>query len=156
MAVSAKLFISDPAERRAADRRPLDTPATIRAEANVPLDAVVYDLSTTGCLVETTTMLPIGSTLRIGIAGIPITTLEVVRSSDRMLGCEFLTPLTPDQVATAGTVGTLRRLDITDYVAAPAPAPVVDTRWSLRRRLVFIAGTSVTLWTAILLPVLLF
>jgi hypothetical protein len=120
----------------------------------VPLDAVVHDLSTTGCLVETTTMLPIGSTLRIGIAGVPITTLEVVRTSERMLGCEFVTPLTPEQVAIAGTVGTLRRLDITDFLEVPAPRSGGGRRWSLRRRLVFIAGTSVALWSALLIPIL--
>ena len=57
MALIARVYRSDPDERRSAVRYPMGVGATLRASEGEPIDVLIYDLSLTGFRMETAAVL---------------------------------------------------------------------------------------------------
>ena len=101
MALIARVYRSDPDERRAAVRYPVEVGATLRASDGQPLDVLVYDLSMTGFRIETTEALDLDAPIWIGIAGARVNAAIVARRGPNGYGCEFVTPITFYQLTEA-------------------------------------------------------
>jgi hypothetical protein len=149
MALLAKLYDSG----RGAERHALDADATLRAEDQVPVDVLVADLSTTGCLFVCAAPLAPGSEVTIGIAGVGRREATVVRALEQRYGCEFAVPLTPAEFAAAQNApgGTIVNFpawspgasasDVDAPTAARLPGAV---------RLTVLAGVTAITWSAII------
>ena len=139
MQIAATMFLEDPAQRRSADRMPIDASATVRPASAEPIDVVVRDLSTDGCLIETRARLDEGSTIRLGIAGVPVSEARIVRRSGQDYGCRFVRPLREADVAMAGRIETVhrglfaeperRRFPVLDRVTAGLQLSLVGSVW---------------------------
>ena len=81
--------------RRAAERQALDADATLRIDGR-PLDALIANISMSGCLFVCSERLDVGDTVTIGIAGIGRRRVQIVRALGARYGAEFEVPL--DQV----------------------------------------------------------
>lgn len=101
MALIARVYRSDPDERRAAVRYPIEVGATLRASDGQPLDVLVYDLSMTGFRIETTEALDLDAPIWIGIAGTRVNAAIIARRGPNGYGCEFVTPITFYQLTEA-------------------------------------------------------
>jgi len=101
MALIARVYRSDPDERRAAARYPIEVGATLRASDGQPLDVLVYDLSMTGFRIETTEALDLDAPIWIGIAGTRVNAAIVSRRGPNGYGCEFVIPITYYQLTEA-------------------------------------------------------
>ena len=101
MALIARVYRSDPEERRAAVRYPVEVGATVRASDGQPLDVLVYDLSMTGFRMETTESLDLDAPIWIGIAGTRVNAAVVARRGPNGYGCEFVMPITLYQLTEA-------------------------------------------------------
>ncbi|MFA6116966.1 MAG: PilZ domain-containing protein [Sphingomonas sp.] len=114
MALIARVYRSDPDERRGAPRYPVLVDATLRAsDEGMPLDVLIYDLSMTGFRMETSEALDPESMIWIGIAGTRVNAAVVSRRGPNGYGCEFVTPITFYQLTEAlnppSTVVSLER-----------------------------------------------
>lgn len=83
------------------ERRPIGHPSTIRDLRSAPHDVVVQDLSAGGCSFVTDAGFPVGSLIRVGLAGAGATQARVVWRRDGRYGCAFVQPLAPLQLADA-------------------------------------------------------
>ncbi|GAA0328250.1 hypothetical protein GCM10009087_43070 [Sphingomonas oligophenolica] len=101
MALIARVYRSDPDERRAAIRYPVEVGATLRGLDGEPLDVLVYDLSMTGFRMETAEPLDLDAPIWIGIAGTRVNAAVVSRRGPNGYGCEFVTPITFYQLTEA-------------------------------------------------------
>jgi uridylate kinase len=102
MALIARVYRSDPDERRGATRYPVLVDATLRAaDDGQPLDVLIYDLSMTGFRMETSEALDPEATIWIGIAGTRVNATVVSRRGPTGYGCEFVTPITFYQLSEA-------------------------------------------------------
>ena len=111
MALIARVYRSDPDERRAALRYPVEVGATLRASDGQPLDVLVYDLSMTGFRIETPEALDLDAPIWIGIAGTRVNAAVVARRGPNGYGCAFVTPITLYQLTEALTPGeTVREM----------------------------------------------
>jgi len=129
MALIARVYRSDPDERRGATRYPVLVDATLRAEDDgQPLDVLIYDLSMTGFRMETSEPLEPEAEIWIGIAGTRVAATVVSRRGPLGYGCEFVTPITFYQLTEAlNPTSTVVKLDRpeqgteTDERTAPSP-----------------------------------
>lgn len=146
MSVAARIYV-DPVCVRAARRTAVALDATVRGIRAAPHDAVVRNLSSTGCLLETDQALAPGTPLAIGISGIGVVQSVVARIAPDGIGCTFSTPLSARLIEATG-----RREP--PAVIAPAafasPAggtsmPAAD-RPSRRRRLGLLVGLATIAW----------
>ena len=78
MTVMAQLYLASDDER-SGDRATVALAGTLRESDGTPLDVTILDISTTGVRVISPQVLPVGDTLRIGIAGIGVSQVQVVR-----------------------------------------------------------------------------
>lgn len=102
MALIARVYRSDPEERRGATRYPVLVDATLRAaDDGQPLDVLIYDLSMTGFRMETSEALDPEAIIWIGIAGTRVNAAVVSRRGPNGYGCEFVTPITFYQLTEA-------------------------------------------------------
>lgn len=148
---SATIFV-DPAGARAADRVALDRPATVRDGDQLAYDAVVRDISATGCLVECDAPVDVGALLSVGLAGIGRMPAHVVRVGDRLLGCAFDRPLAADELVIAGRIETVVRAPLPwDGQRQPIETEVAAPRWPPAARLALMLAGAATGWTAIVL-----
>ena len=126
MALIARVYRSDPDERRGATRYPVLVDATLRAaDDGQPLDVLIYDLSMTGFRMETSETLDPEATIWIGIAGTRVNAAVVSRRGPNGYGCEFVTPITFYQLTEAlNPEPTVVSLDRTGRTGKPEKAPV--------------------------------
>lgn len=99
MALLAQLYGSG----RTAERHVIETDATLRHDDQVPVDVLVANLSTTGCLFVCAEPLLLDREITLGIAGLGRRPARIVRAEEQRYGCEFLIPLTEADVITAST-----------------------------------------------------
>jgi len=107
MALIARVYRSDPDERRSATRYPLEVGATLRVSEGEPIDVLIYDLSLTGFRMETTAALDLEEPVWIGIAGTRVNAAVVARRGPTGYGCEFVTPITVPQLKAALAPGRI-------------------------------------------------
>ena len=146
MVLVARLFVTDPAERRASERFPVDAFGTLRDASSRPIDVTLNDLSMDGCLMEAAAELTIGGMVRLGIAGLPLLDARVVRRDDAgRYGCEFTRRLAGRDVERAGKVETVLRGPFVE-IDPPAPAraaPSAPARPGPFKRAAILAERSV-------------
>lgn len=148
MALLAKLYVSG----RTAERRVIEADATLRQNDQVPVDVLVADLSTTGCLFLCDTPLASGDEISIGIAGLGRHQARVVRSMDQRYGCTFLTPLTDaDVTAASGAPGeTIVHFPTWSFGTVPEEESLPVTRLPGPVRLVILIATVMGSWSALI------
>lgn len=147
MAVVARLY----RDHRGAARHEVALEATLRDNDRRPHDVVVEELSKTGFLVPAVAQLSPGEQVTIGISGIGMCHARVVREAEGGFGCEFLHPLSEDELAEA----------IVTKPAEPVPLPlplprlsyseasdaeVIDDRWPWRVRVWSLIGLAAVFW----------
>ena len=152
MAIPARIIsegVAPDGARRAAARFPVDLDATLRAPPGQPHDALIEELSRTGCLVTSSHPLTIGERLSIGFAGIGLQPAEVVRQQDTRFGCAFVTPLTDDMLdrarRSAGTAPTTLPVTPLPSPTTESPEPVVE-RFSPFTRILIAVGGATLAW----------
>jgi hypothetical protein len=102
MALIARVYRSDPDERRGAVRYPIEVGATLRAsDGGTPIDVLIYDLSLTGFRMATAEPLDLDAPFWIGIAGTRVNAAVIARRGPNGYGCEFVTPITIFQLKAA-------------------------------------------------------
>lgn len=88
-------------DARWAERHQVERDATLRDPAWSPIDAVVEDLSETGFRVIAAADIAVGAEIGLGLSGIGTREARVVRRAGTLYGCEFLVPLTAEQLKAA-------------------------------------------------------
>jgi hypothetical protein len=135
MALIARVYRSDPDERRGATRYPVLVDATLRAaDDGQPLDVLIYDLSMTGFRMETSETLDPEAMIWIGIAGTRVNAAVVSRRGPNGYGCEFVMPITFYQLTEAlNPEQTVVSLDRPGRAGKPekAPMPILWRRVAL-------------------------
>lgn len=136
--------------RRSAERQALDVDATLRVEGR-PLDALIVNISASGCLFICSEPLEVGDTATIGIAGIGRQGARVVRAVGTRFGAEFGIALTSAEIEAAVTAsgGTVVSLPL------PITGPLVDAdeppsaRLAPTARLAIIVALATATWWAL-------
>ena len=101
MALIARVYRSEPVERRRAVRYPMEVGATLRGVEGEPIDVLIYELSLTGFRMETPAALDLEESVWIGIGGTQVNAALVARRGPTGYGCEFVTPITFYQLSEA-------------------------------------------------------
>jgi hypothetical protein len=107
--IAAKLTVEGAEELTRAPRMPMDVDGTIRGKDAHSFDIVMQDLSETGCLVETSADLEIGTVVLLRVAGFPQSAARIVRRDGFRYGCEFLAPLSRDELSATRDQETLHQ-----------------------------------------------
>lgn len=138
--------------RRAAERQALEAGATLRVDGN-PHDALIANISASGCLFVCERKLEVGDTVSVGIAGLGRRDARIVRTLDSRYGVEFVTPLLPSEIETAAA--------IPDETVIPLfPWPVIDRSFNVaetiasplatpQTRLMIVVALVVSTWACI-------
>lgn len=99
MALVATLYSDD---ARGAERRQVELDGTLRGPAHTPHDVLVSELSANGFRVPATGALSVGSRITLGLNGVGARAARIVRlAGEDQYGCEFISPLTPAELAAA-------------------------------------------------------
>lgn len=88
-------------EQDRAQRFQVDLDATLRGAEGRPRDVIIENLSETGVRIARTVDLSVGAIVTIGIAGIGMCPVQVVRVAENGYGAVFLQPLHAEQVRAA-------------------------------------------------------
>jgi hypothetical protein len=126
--------------------------STLRGPDDRPIDVTVGDLSVSGCNVRSSTVLPVGAVVQLGLPGTGRFAARVVRRDGDQYGCEFFEYLSDAAVLQSFGTDNVAQL----FVAAPdwhGAAPVVD-KWPRAIRVSLAVAGSLVLWAAILWIVL--
>jgi hypothetical protein len=143
------------------DRVTVDRAGTLRDVAKNPIDVVVDNLSTTGCLLKLDQPLPLGALVSVGIPGIGIRYARIGRIDHPHYACAFLAPVSAAEIAVALSAETIVE---GAFPVMPAQAAVIslgtavtnaDEHYDERRfpaasRVALIGGTSILLWVVII------
>lgn len=136
-------------ERRAgSDRVAVQRPSTVRAEDFRPRDVVVEDLSSTGFRFVSATPVTIGTLLHVGLGGSGMSQARVVRADADHYGCEFVRPLSEDQLARAFTDSSVLAGAFPALHVAPV-MPYRDDRWPGAVRVAAGLGAATVTWVAL-------
>lgn len=130
-----------------ADRLSVELDATLRDAQARPIAVEIEDISTTGFLMQTSTVLAVDEEITIGIAGLGMRPARVVRQQDAYYGCLFLEPVAQ---AAIDLLQFGPQETVTQFTAArsyePEAAPPRDDRYPLPARLAIIAGLAAACW----------
>ena len=99
--LSAVLRVDAPLldSRRTARRMlSLDVPVEVSAEAT---EALIHNISETGLLIETALAVDVGEALHVDLPHVGPTRARVVWTHDQLVGCEFLSPISPAAISAA-------------------------------------------------------
>lgn len=88
---------------RAAERHVVETDATLRGHDQAPVDILVANISSTGCLFVCPEALEMDTIISIGIPNLGRRHARVVRVLGQHYGCEFLNALRDEEVLEAST-----------------------------------------------------
>lgn len=109
MALVAKLYNDE----RLAERYAVRLDGTLRNTNAVPQDVVIDDLSVTGFRTTSAIGLAVSDVITLGIFGVGLRSAKVSRESDDSYGCQFLEPLTAQELSFA-----------LQGITPPAPIPM--------------------------------
>ncbi|WP_296219220.1 PilZ domain-containing protein [uncultured Sphingomonas sp.] len=149
LTVTAQIVDDDSAQR--AERKSIDRASTLRVLESRPYDAHVENLSATGCLLSSSVVLSPGMRIRLGLSGGGVVEGTIIRQLGKQYGCEFLRPLTSEQMQAAFGTGALvhgRFASASEATALPA-AP----RWPRSLRAAVMIGLAVLAWVLVLATV---
>lgn len=145
MAVVARLY----RDHRGAARHGVALEATLRDNDRRPHDVVVEQLSKTGFLIPAMAQLAPGEQVTIGIPGIGMCHARVVREAEAGFGCEFLHPLSEDELAEAMVTKPAEPIPLSLFRFSSIEAPgagLIDDRWPWRVRVWSLIGLAVVFW----------
>ena len=96
--------------------------------------------------------LDVGAVVRLGLGGAGTAAALIVRRTDLIYGCQFITPLGQDRVDAAfkyteilASIGGSSGMDLADDDAIGG-----SERWPRRTRMALLLGSAGALWTAII------
>jgi hypothetical protein len=168
MALAARLGPLGDAAGRQAERSRLMLDASLgAAEAGGAIDVVVHDISPHGFLAQTAAKLPVGSEVWLELTGVGRVSAKVRWRGSSTMGCEFETPISSESLAAAVAESKVIWPNFpANRSARPAPAvaprsapaadrqPVADdARWPFWGRALFILGSSIMLWSLLILAI---
>ncbi len=138
------------------DRVAVDRTGTLRDQAQAPVDVVVENLSTTGCLFVIDRKLPLGALISLGIPGVGVRHARIARASHPHYACAFLSPISDSAVAAALSAETLVEgsFPLMPTAAVTTYADPSHEKFRLRTRLALLVGISAVLWAAIIAGVI--
>lgn len=138
----------DSAESRA-DRRIVTSGSTLRLLEGVAHDVTVEDLSTTGCLLHSTTRMTLGTRFRLGLRGGGAVEGEVVRIAPNGYGCVFPTPISAATFAASFGAEDVVHPLFAEQVDRPADTMITVARWPRPVRAATIVLSAVTAWAVV-------
>lgn len=166
MALAAKLGPLGDVSGRQAERSRLMLDASLGAgDAKDSIDVVVHDISARGFLAQTAARLPVGSEVWLELAGIGRVSAKVRWRGSSTMGCEFEAPIASEALAAAVSESKVVWPNFpANRSARPAPIeaarpttsrqPVADDgRWPFWGRALFILGSSIMLWSLLILAI---
>ncbi|MDB5575137.1 MAG: hypothetical protein JWR80_313 [Bradyrhizobium sp.] len=137
-------------ENRGAPRTAKERPVTLRATRNVPLDAMVENLSRTGFAMSTIADLGVGSVIGLSVGGALRRRVRIVRRVGFAYGCEFLLPLSDLEVSAALRSGDVVTADFLSDAGSSAIAEGFDRaetrKLSYLARAYILGALMVSLW----------
>lgn len=147
------------------DRVAVDRVGTLRDTERTPVDIMVDNLSTTGCMFLLDRELPLGALVSIGIPGVGVRYARISRVEHPQYGCAFLSPVSDADIAAALSVdtviaGAFPQMPVPAMPMAASPLrriaeePSFEPKLPLRTRVAMMVGISAVLWTAIVVGVL--
>lgn len=138
--------------RRADERQALDVDATLRVEGR-PIDALIADISASGCLFVCEEVLNVDDTVTIGIAGVGRRQARVVRVQGCRFGAVFETALLRSEIDAVVAMPDDVMVSFPLPIATlPEDPPLSATAGlSLVLRLAVIAGLAAATWGAVIL-----
>ncbi|MDB5584379.1 MAG: hypothetical protein JWR80_9555 [Bradyrhizobium sp.] len=141
-------------ENRGAARSKTERPVTLRAARNVPVDAMVENLSRTGFAMSTIADLGIGSVIGLSVGGALRRRVRIVRRVGFAYGCEFLSPLSDLEVSAALRSGDVVAADfLSDAATSAAPSGFDKTqtrKLSYLARAYILGGLMISLWAILI------
>lgn len=143
MILAATIDLLDPRDRRADTRTTVGRLSTIRDGGQSPRDVIVEDLSQIGFRYRSTDRLPVGTPVRLGLAGAGTAAAQVVRVDGDEHGCAFDRPLSLKQFESAFTSGAVIR---TSSVAADVAEIDAGEQWPRAVRMAIFIGGGVAAW----------
>jgi PilZ domain-containing protein len=168
MALAARLGPLADASGRQVERNRLRLDASLgQIDSAGAIDVVVHDLSAHGFLAQTSATLPIGSEVWLELAGVGRLSARIRWRGSSTVGCEFDTALAPEVLTAAVNESRViwpnfpaNRSTRPAPENAPRPAASVacvaeesDGRWPFLGRAAFILGSSVLLWSIVILAI---
>lgn len=132
--------------RREQARAEVARPSTVRAGNALPRDVTVEDLSQAGFSFTSCAPIPVGTSIRIGLAGAGRACAQVTWHKGKRHGCRFYPPLTAAQVDAAFTHSL--EASITRFGSALISDVVQETPTSLSpaARFAVIMGSGLLGW----------
>jgi len=150
MAIAATLFEAPSLDRREAERRLIHQDSTMRDLAKgAPHTVLVHNLSAEGLQLETPLDLALGTDVSVGLPGVGMRTLRVVRRDGNLYGCRFAKPVSPALLSQAFVASSVVEAPFARLSTSPFPEPSVR-KWHPAIRLVLLLGGASALWALIL------
>jgi len=168
MALAARLGSLGDTAGRQTERSRLMLDASLGAgDAGEAIDVVVHDISAHGFLAQASARLPVGSEVWLELAGVGRVTAKVRWRGSSTMGCEFVSPISVEALAAAVSESKVIWPNFpanrSSVPATPAPVrsatltvqrPVAeDGRWPFWGRALFILGSSILLWSLLILAI---
>lgn len=153
MAVVARLY----RDMRGSARHQVALDATLRDPERRPFDVVVEELSAAGARLPPVIELPLGATVTLGVSGVGMCDVRVVRRDERGYGCEFLFPLSEAELEDALAATPNPPVPLEPAGRLPTAAARVESASLPARtlgggaRLGVILGLAAASWTALYL-----
>jgi hypothetical protein len=101
MGLAAKLSLMPESDARKAERIPVDIDAAMRELGASGADVRVHNLSTHGFMAEADAIYPVRSYVWLRLPGVGPLNARIIWRDCFRYGCEFVTPLDPEQYAAA-------------------------------------------------------
>jgi len=101
MGLAAKLSLVPEYEARIAERMPVDIDAGMRELGATGADVRVHNLSIHGFMAEADGLYPVRSYVWLRLPGVGALNARIIWRDCFRYGCEFVTPLDPEQYAAA-------------------------------------------------------
>jgi hypothetical protein len=149
LTVTAQIVDDDAAYR--AERKLIDRASTLRVLESQPYDVHVENLSETGCLMSSSVALSPGMRIRLGLSGGGVVEGTIIRQLGNQYGCEFVRPLTREQMQSAFGADALVQ---GSFASAPGNTAVSTTaRWPRPLRATIMIGLAGLAWLTVLVTI---
>ena len=154
MSVRATLY----SENRGAQRMQLDRASTLRDGEDTPFDVQIEDISLTGFRMQLPFEILPDQATTIGVPGVGIRAVRIVRVEGTIAGCAFVQPLNRAEPDTILRFDSSVVQENFKYQAAPANIAEKDgselsaetAGLSPPQKLAIVAGAALTIWLLIL------
>lgn len=153
MSVRATLY----SDNRGAQRMQLDRASTLRDDDDTPFDVQIEDISLTGFRMQLPFEILPDQALTIGVPGVGIRPVRIVRVEGATAGCIFVQPLNPAELDTILRFDSSVVQENFNYKAGPANIAEKDgsalseeaVGLSPPQKLAIVAGAALTIWLLI-------